>query len=64
MYYLIDAHQPLVGWGGAGLRYMRSGYEFTYEMLLIVVIEANGSVEIIITAIVIFSRFLYNVAYL
>ena len=39
VYVLIDAHPPLVGWGGAGL--MRSGYEFINEMLLIVVIEAS-----------------------
>ena len=40
---LIDAHPPLVGWGGGGLlRCMRSGYVFIKEMLLIVVIGANG----------------------
>ena len=41
VYVLIDAHPPLVGWGGAEMR----DHEFINDMLLIVVIEASDSVE-------------------
>ena len=43
IYVLIDAHPPLVGWGWGWPGYCM--HEFINEMLLIVVIKANGSVE-------------------
>ena len=41
VYVLIDAHPPLVGWGGVEM----CDHEFINDMLLIVVIEASDSVE-------------------
>ena len=49
VYVLIDAHPPSSDRVGQACEVGNSGYEFINEMLLIVVIEANGRVENLIT---------------